>query len=629
MKLSHLKIEGFRRVESAEIFFGDTTFLIGENNLGKSSILYAIETLLSATKKLAQDDFCAVCNDNGEQELHTGKIVLTARFTNLPREALCWRGFKGRILRYDVPDDSDDTGLAIFYRKIFEPDKNVVVAMKSHKRSISSEYSHCRSPQNYIDNGVSEELIHELFGDDNLDKNLRKNKKYLLEFIDEIWDVDEDEEDWFENPGGIMQNVLSHLPNFLLIPAQDKADEISNVRTGTLAKTMLQLFRDVREKSKNYRNAQKYLKLLEEELDPTDETSEFGTMIKEINDILGEVFPESKILARANLSDPDKALKPGFDIEMASNVVTPVNYQGTGMIRSAVFALLRYRKQWEGKIEQQNQERDAQKEAEQTESCEENQRDSENSLRPLIIGFEEPEIYLHPNAANQLRDTIYDLATSSSQIVCTTHSPYMIDLTKPEQVLNNFTLTPDNKIDVFPFNISEKFKHLSGDEKTQVKMVLKFDDYVSRVFFAKKVVIVEGDTEEIVLRETIHRIAPEIRKRILAEVQIIRARGKATIISLVKYLRSMGIDVFVIHDRDQGTPGAEKFNPGILTALDDVEEKRVMLEECIEDVLGYPAPSSEKPYTAYKLASEWGENWSDVPETWRSIMESVFSEYFA
>lgn len=31
------------------------------------------------------------------------------------------------------------------------------------------------------------------------------------------------------------------------------------------------------------------------------------------------------------------------------------------------------------------------------------------ATRSLIIGFEEPEIYLHPSAANQMRDLIYEL----------------------------------------------------------------------------------------------------------------------------------------------------------------------------------------------------------------------------
>ncbi|MCZ5656791.1 AAA family ATPase [Escherichia coli] len=32
------------------------------------------------------------------------------------------------------------------------------------------------------------------------------------------------------------------------------------------------------------------------------------------------------------------------------------------------------------------------------------------ATRSLIIGFEEPEIYLHPSAANQMRDLIYELS---------------------------------------------------------------------------------------------------------------------------------------------------------------------------------------------------------------------------
>ena len=43
MKLYKLKIEGFRKIKRAEIYFGDATFLIGENNVGKSTVLEAIE----------------------------------------------------------------------------------------------------------------------------------------------------------------------------------------------------------------------------------------------------------------------------------------------------------------------------------------------------------------------------------------------------------------------------------------------------------------------------------------------------------------------------------------------------------------------------------------------------------
>ncbi|MGN7988620.1 AAA family ATPase [Pedobacter sp. 22226] len=47
MKLHCLKISGFKRLKDVEVKFGDATFLIGQNNCGKSSILKAIEVLLS------------------------------------------------------------------------------------------------------------------------------------------------------------------------------------------------------------------------------------------------------------------------------------------------------------------------------------------------------------------------------------------------------------------------------------------------------------------------------------------------------------------------------------------------------------------------------------------------------
>ena len=42
MRLHTLTIEGFRRIKNATILFGDATFLIGPNNVGKSSVLYAL-----------------------------------------------------------------------------------------------------------------------------------------------------------------------------------------------------------------------------------------------------------------------------------------------------------------------------------------------------------------------------------------------------------------------------------------------------------------------------------------------------------------------------------------------------------------------------------------------------------
>lgn len=207
-------------------------------------------------------------------------------------------------------------------------------------------------------------------------------------------------------------------------------------------------------------------------MDPEDASTEISKMIVELNDIVSEIFPGTGITTSANLSDADSVIKPTFRIEMNSNIATPANLQGTGLIRSTVFALLRYK------------------------SLRDN-RKNKSETRPLIIGFEEPEIYLHPNAINKMRDTIYNLAeNANNQIVCTTHSPYMIDISKkPSQVLNSLWTTikddmsEDGKAEVvesMPFNVTDEFIKLQEDSKENIKMILKLMSQLPDVFLSKR-----------------------------------------------------------------------------------------------------------------------------------------------
>lgn len=157
-------------------------------------------------------------------------------------------------------------------------------------------------------------------------------------------------------------------------------------------------------------------------------------------------------------------------------------------------------------------------------------------------------------------------------------------------------------------------------------MLIKLDDHVSRIFFTRKVIVVEGDTEEVLIKEAIRRMTPELRAKVLSGSEIVKARGKAAIIGLVKYLNALNVNYFVIHDRDQGTAGAEVFNQPIADAVGD-NEKVTMLHECVEDLIGYPAPSSEKPFKAYKETLNWNENWEGVPQSLRDVMVKAFSPF--
>lgn len=591
MILYRLRIKNFRKLNDAEFIFGDATFLIGANNAGKSSTLDAIELLLSNVKLDPKDHSRYYDDVEGREIEDTSEIEIEGEFREVPEAILGERGFYRERLKKYVKDDGTD-GYSFIYRVRLGVDGKTHREMRMYTYNLKDEYRDCEKPQDFIDKGVDAAVFNGL----ELNKKLKTSQMpELYEAYNELFSVEENE-DWFENPGGIATIVLSKLPDYLQIGTNVETGEIES-KTGALQTILNRLFSSVRDRSANYQAAHDALEALGREMDPTDQTTDFGQMMQELNHVVESVFPKSKINVGANLSNAD-VLKPTFDISMRSNVVTPVTSQGTGMIRSAIFALLRYAKQREA---------------------------IDAPDRGLIIGFEEPELFLHPNAAENMRNIIYELSGEQTQVVCTTHSPYMIDISRKEKlVLNSFNITEHDFTSVFCFNHSEEFKKLQENDKTRVKMVQKVDDYVSRVFFAQKVILVEGDTEDIIFKKTIEVMPEEARKHISDRYQVIKAVGKATMISLIKYLRAMNVDVFVVHDRDQGVEGAEVMNQPILDALGGDNTKRLMMEECVEDELGYPDPGRDKPYKAYEHVQNWS-SWDDVPDKWKEKMRIVFS----
>lgn len=595
MKLAEIEIKNFRKLHDVKVALGDATFLIGANNAGKTSTLEAIELLLSGSK-LTDNHRSKYINETGVEESVKEDVIICGLFTEVSENLLSERGFNSERLQKHT-DANGNVTYSFRYRIRLGTDGKNYIEMEMHTPKLQSEYENCSTWQDFIDKGADSSW----FQGKTLSKKLTQNDfSTLSENYPMLYQMSQ-ETSWFANPGGIAGNVLSKLPKFLKIEANVLADEMEASKSGTLHKLLSLIFDSVRQKSENYQNALKALELLSKEMDPNDEEGAFGKLMSNLNKVVDEVFPKASINIDTNLSSAD-SLKPIFGVTMSSNVSTEVAKQGTGLIRSAVFALLRfYHKNYviEGA----------------------------EGVGGLIIGFEEPELFLHPNAVENMRKVIYELASSDSQIVATTHSPYMIDLSqKPRQVLNSYISIEREFTNITAFNISDAFNEILQDDKARVKMVQKIDDYVSRVFFAQKVIVVEGDTEDIVFKKTISLMPENVRKKIESDYQIIKATGKATMISFIKYLKALNVDLFVVHDEDSTTPGAERFNAPILESLNNEPSRRLMMHNCIEDELGYNASSSDKPYKAYKHVERW-HSWDDVPAGWKEKMKLIFADY--
>lgn len=191
MILSSLVIEGFRRHYKTEVKCSEATFLIGTNNVGKSSVLKAIEYLLCDIQKMPKEDFCCVTDENKENDQLSDKVIITGEFRNVPKEAFKWKGFnKQRIFQYETNEEGD-SGLSITYRKTFLPDQKCKVEMKQFQSVKKEVFNDCSNIQDYIDKGIEVEIFEELFPNKKLNQKVTiAMERELQDFgVDELFDM--------------------------------------------------------------------------------------------------------------------------------------------------------------------------------------------------------------------------------------------------------------------------------------------------------------------------------------------------------------------------------------------------------------------------------------------------------
>lgn len=581
MKIQKLEIENFRRIEKATIHFEPATFVIGPNNCAKSSVIAALEALLTLdTSKLTQLDIREASDGSRAQS-----TTLTGYFGPVIADVAAARGFKGRVINNQF-----------VYRKVLLSDSNKPkIYCQERPSTLKPAFAAVKTVANLVAAGVAADVIKDVLS---LDDPTAKLAKDWMKSLPEVLNFDEAAEPvWYENPGGIAQNVLSRLPRLIHIPALTDANEIeSGEKKHVLGECLGLLFEDLLDGNATATQIQDRLTELQGQMEPAAENSLIGGLVKSVNGIIGEVFPKCGIDITPSLQGVLEILKPKYDIKVYSNVRTAVSRQGTGLVRTCAFAMLRHHASLKIKKDLQT--------------------------RPVIVAFEEPELFLHPSAANLLRDTIYALGRSD-QIICTTHSPWMIDLRQEAQSITRMSIGADDKAEAWNYGVSSKLGQLPDEDKVRVKLVQTFDDELARVFFTEKVLVVEGDSELAAIRESLRLLPDGERKRVQSQFQIVKARGKASIISLVKYLKGLNLDVTVMHDGDQGEPGAEVFNAPIATALNR-PDRLFVLAPNLELVLGYQPPTKDKPYRAFVYTSAWTAP-AQMSAVWRATLTDIFS----
>lgn len=290
-------------------------------------------------------------------------------------------------------------------------------------------------------------------------------------------------------------NVFQELmPTPILIKAMPSEQEVENVVNEILAS-----------KAKSKLNAEELGELLEAQTKLKELQSKMYNPVtidrykEEVNNHFQKLFPDTKI----DIADTDKLKwtedKVGkkFSVEFkkqnedgTTDNATPSSFNsiGHGAVRSAIFSLLLMR-----------------------DIAEELPRIA--NRKEYLILFEEPELFLYPRLLKNLRELIYAVSEENFpyQVLCASHSPQMIDLSKRKSTLIRMV---KNEAGTNLYQIKDTdLQQAKGttnieDLKQAIYEVLRFNPHICESFYADEVILVEGPTEEIIIRGILQKINP-------------------------------------------------------------------------------------------------------------------------
>ncbi|MGE6755724.1 ATP-dependent nuclease [Rossellomorea sp. NPDC071047] len=581
INLSYLSISNFRSIDNIEIDIFDFTSLIGPNNCGKSSIIRAIEIFLNQTKPNI---------DEWRKGFEDKEIIVEGVFENLldwERNAPGVAGLvnEGKIrlrLRASIKDGKVETCYEAFIKQ-FE------IEGFQDKWSDTSD-------------GIKEVASSlEITGTKWKTKaNRERVKEEIMQANPEL--VTQIGEDWTSENISITPALKQALPSAVVIPAvKDASDEIKPTNTTVFGTLLKQIILPAIQNMDEYRSLMENVELLSKKL--SGEIDEEIPIIKELtNDISQRMSSiiESKIKFAMSTPDTDKFVGNYTTLLMDDGVETTIDKQGHGSQRSLIFALIEVLANHSSKEE------------------------SRDMSRSTILLFEEPELYLHPHLMIRLKNALKSISMKDQwQVLISTHSPFLIDVVDNPMslaILNRKSSSEApyiNQLEIDPFESGSDY----DDEKNALRASLDFHPTVNQAFFAKRVVLVEGDTEKGLFnhRLRIHEHY-EITEEVFNTTTIVSCGGKWTIVPFAKLLKAFKIPFRIVHDCDkkgrtdeelQSAKPIDPYNANEKIRIAADGEQVFLVEDTLENLLweeGYKIPSKDKPYRTWKRVNELYQN---------------------
>ena len=542
MKIESIVIVNFKAFGPEPMFlsFNNLTALIGENSVGKSNILEALDLFFNFSKtKVSIKSF--------HQDKYLIPIKIEVKFCNLCESEL-------GVFKTHLDDDNKLTITQII--QAISTEEDIAVENASEEEIDFNESKHgtkLEPTQEYLWTKIedklptktnikawwrnelkvgdfdfkslfesTEEPSPELFQE----KLIILNERYYTEIPHSRITGDEKVLGW-------KNKLKGNLPKYFFIPAiKSLSDDLKITKTSALGELINWISSSVSKEIKEEFRAKSKV-LVDDLLDKIDKDeagrSKIGTINMALNANIGVdigctlelkfgtpeiqdiVFPQPKIFA-----------DDGYYSELTD--------KGHGIQRLAIFSLLRTYNTFDfGK---------------------------KNAIRNIILGIEEPEIYLHPPLKRSTYSLLRKISEGPDQVIYSTHDSLFISVeyfdeirlfrkSNEEMPVTGCFELPINQI----INFYNKFYGIVVEEKSvRHRFRHLIDETKNEGFFAKKIILIEGETEKYALPNYFLAIGFDLDAN---RVSLINAGSVDTITYLLLLFNEFRIPCYVIFDGDK------------------------------------------------------------------------------
>lgn len=603
MKLTNIKIQNFRGIEELDIDIYNLLTLIGPNNSGKSSVLRAIQIFLEQTKP-ELDEF---------KKNIDAPIVIEGTFEDIQ----------------DWERDKPGVSGLVNEGKI----KLRATITKEDGKVNSPEYEAYIKPveiEGWSDSwkSLSPEIRETALRLDINSSNYKTaaNKERVREYIikHQPSKVSYLEAKWTSENISISAALKQAIPQAVIIPAvKDAADDSSpgaKTSFGLLLKTIVL---PAIQSSQEYNNMIIAVETLANKMKAEGDNGFEGItkLAEELTESISDIL-KAKVIFKMNAPDTEKFLGSNAGMNLDDGVETPVHLQGHGAQRALIYAMI-------------------ENIAQHTSVIKEGDNVSPGNKRSTILLFEEPEIYLHPHLMRRLKRSLKKISSRKDwQVIITTHSPFFINVAEQPASLVIMSKNSQggeimlNQLKEDPFNTNEE-----PNARETLRATLDFHPTVAEVFFAERIVLVEGDSELAVLKHSdgIHE-KYGINEENYLNTTIVSCGGKWTIPSIAKVLKAFGLRFRIIHDGDKKglsdeelakKPPIHPFKANLKikeAAGDDIDI--YIVDDTLENILwgDDEIKSNDKPYRAWcKIREIIGEERTGAYPLLKEIFEFAYN----